>query len=71
MLIFRSDSERDWRTRQNSVDLSSDLRQSDFDEELEDAELVEYHGKTSQENQRIEENRACQVPSDVVGGEPG
>ena len=71
IVIYLSEPERDWCARQKRIGLSSDLRQSKFYQELEDAKLVQYYGHTSQEYQRVEEDRASQVPCDVVRGEPG
>ena len=65
-----SESERDWRARQKCIGLSFDLRQSNFYQELEDAKLVQYYGNTSQKHQWVEEDRASQIPCDVVRGEP-
>ena len=67
---FYSESERDWRARQKCIGLSFDLRQSNFYQELEDAKLVQYYGNTSQKHQWVEEDRASQIPCDVVRGEP-
>ena len=67
---MRSESERNGRARQQRIDLRFDHRKAHFDEQAEDAELVHDDGNASQEHHWIEEDRAGQVASDVVRGEP-